>query len=68
MFVGFPPHRSGERRRWIDALAPVSGFGDGWMDVWGLKVTLDGGVEGGYFSQIWALRNLDQVQQPETSE
>ncbi|HIN06874.1 MAG TPA: hypothetical protein EYM65_11690 [Dehalococcoidia bacterium] len=33
----------------MDGLAPVSGFGDQWLDIWGLKVVLDGGVEGGYF-------------------
>lgn len=38
-----------ERKSWIDGLAPLSGFGDQWLDIWGLKVVLDGGVEGGYF-------------------
>ena len=38
-----------ERKSWIEGLAPLSGFGDQWLDFWGLKVVLDGGVEGGYF-------------------
>ena len=38
-----------ERKAWIDDLAPVSGFGDQWLDIWGLKIVLDGGVEGGNF-------------------
>lgn len=43
-----------ERRAWIDSLAEQSEFGDDWLDVWGLKVTLDGGVEGGYFFDDYA--------------
>ena len=43
-----------ERRRWVQGLAHQS-EGDGqWLDVWGLKVTLDGGVEGGYFYAPYA--------------
>ena len=38
-----------ERKAWSDGLAPVSGFGDQWLDIWGLKIVMDGGVEGGYF-------------------
>lgn len=43
-----------ERAAWIDSIAPTSGFGDGWMSVWGLKVGIDGGVEGGYFRDPYA--------------
>lgn len=43
-----------ERKAWIDGLAPVSGFGDQWLDIWGLKIVLDGGVEGGYFQDAYA--------------
>lgn len=40
---------SEEQRQWLQGLAALS-EGDGrWLDVWGLKVVLDGGVEGGYF-------------------
>ena len=38
-----------QRRAWLESLAPISGFGHQWLDIWGLKVLLDGGVEGGYF-------------------
>ncbi len=43
-----------ERRAWIDGRAALSEFGDEWLDVWGLKVLLDGGVEGGYFRDPYA--------------
>lgn len=43
-----------ERRAWIEGLAPVSGFGDQWLSIWGLKVVIDGGVEGGYFRDAYA--------------
>lgn len=43
-----------QRRAWIDGLAPVSGFGDNWLNLWGLKATIDGGVEGGYFRDAYA--------------
>lgn len=43
-----------QRRAWIEGLAPISGFGNQWLDVWGLKVLLDGGVEGGYFREPYA--------------
>lgn len=43
-----------ERRHWIDGLAAESEFGDDWLDVWGLKITIDGGVEGGYFIDPYA--------------
>jgi predicted amidohydrolase YtcJ len=43
-----------QRRDWLKGLAPVSGFGDDWARVWGIKVTLDGGVEGGYFFDPYA--------------
>ena len=33
---------------------PISGFGNQWLDIWGLKVLLDGGVEGGYFREPYA--------------
>ena len=40
-----------QRQAWLQGLAPISGFGNQWLDVWGLKVLLDGGVEGGYFRE-----------------
>lgn len=43
-----------EQRAWIEGLAPVSGFGDQWLNIWGLKVVIDGGVEGGYFRDAYA--------------
>jgi predicted amidohydrolase YtcJ len=43
-----------QRRAWLEGLAPISGFGNQWLDVWGLKVLLDGGVEGGYFREPYA--------------
>jgi len=43
-----------ERRAWIDDRAGLSEFGDDWLDVWGLKIGLDGGVEGGYFRDPYA--------------
>jgi predicted amidohydrolase YtcJ len=43
-----------EQRAWIDGLAPVSGFGDQWISIWGLKLYTDGGVEGGYFRDAYA--------------
>ncbi len=43
-----------QRRASIEALASVSGFGDEWLDVWGLKMGIDGGVEGGYFRDPYA--------------
>ena len=39
------------QRDWIDGLAPVSGFGDEWLSIWGLKLVIDGSVEGGYFRE-----------------
>ena len=43
-----------ERRQWVQGLAALS-EGDGrWLDVWGLKVVLDGGAEGGYFYAPYA--------------
>ena len=35
-----------QRRAWLESLAPISGFGNQWLDIWSLKVLLDGGVEG----------------------
>jgi predicted amidohydrolase YtcJ len=43
-----------QRRAWIDNLAPTSGFGDDWARIWGIKITADGGVEGGYFFDPYA--------------
>ena len=43
-----------ELRAWVDGLAPVSGFGDQWLSIWGLKLYVDGGVEGGYFRDAYA--------------
>jgi predicted amidohydrolase YtcJ len=39
---------------WLQGLAPISGFGNQWLDIWGLKILLDGGVEGGYFRAPYA--------------
>jgi predicted amidohydrolase YtcJ len=43
-----------QQQAWLQGLAPISGFGNQWLDVWGLKVLLDGGVEGGYFREPYA--------------
>ncbi len=43
-----------QRHAWIDGLAPISGFGNDWLNVWGLKLTIDGGVEGGFFREPYA--------------
>ena len=43
-----------EQRRWVDGLAPASGFGDQWLDIWGLKIVMDGGVEAAYLHQPYA--------------
>ncbi|HEY7494832.1 MAG TPA: amidohydrolase [Candidatus Tectomicrobia bacterium] len=43
-----------QRQAWLQGLAPISGFGNQWLDIWGLKVLLDGGVEGGYFHEPYA--------------
>jgi predicted amidohydrolase YtcJ len=38
----------------VDGLGFHSGFGDDWLRVWGLKVVLDGGVEGGATEEPYA--------------
>jgi len=38
----------------IDGLGPRSGFGDDWLRIWGLKLVLDGGVEGAAMDQPYA--------------
>ena len=43
-----------ERRQWVQGLASRSEGSNQWLDIWGLKVTLDGGVEGGYFYDSYA--------------
>lgn len=43
-----------QRKSWLNGLAPVSGFGDDWARIWGIKITADGGVEGGYFFDPYA--------------
>ena len=43
-----------EQRQWLQGLAALSEGDGGWLDVWGLKVVLDGGVEGGYFYRPYA--------------
>ena len=43
-----------EREAWAERLDPVVGAGDDWLQIWGLKVTIDGGVEAGYFNQPYA--------------
>jgi predicted amidohydrolase YtcJ len=43
-----------QQQAWLQGLAPISGFGNQWLDVWGLKILLDGGVEGGYFRAPYA--------------
>ncbi|MDP7619443.1 MAG: amidohydrolase [Dehalococcoidia bacterium] len=44
-----------ERTEWLEQLGPAPGVqNDGWPEVWGLKITLDGGVEGGYFKEGYA--------------
>ena len=45
---------SEQQRAWIQELGPSSDFGDQWLDIWGLKVIIDGGVEGGYFRRPYA--------------
>ena len=43
-----------EQRQWVDSLAPISGFGNEWLDIWGLKIVMDGGVEAAYLHQPYA--------------
>ena len=43
-----------EQRHWVDGLGPVSGFGNEWLDIWGLKIVMDGGVEAAYLHQPYA--------------
>jgi predicted amidohydrolase YtcJ len=38
----------------IDGLGVRSGFGDDWLRIWGLKLVLDGGVEGAALEQPYA--------------
>ena len=38
----------------IDGLGARSGFGDDWLRIWGLKLVMDGGVEGGALEQPYA--------------
>jgi len=38
----------------IDGLGARSGFGDDWLRIWGLKLVLDGGVEGAAMEQPYA--------------
>jgi predicted amidohydrolase YtcJ len=38
----------------IQGLGIHSGFGDNWLRVWGLKLVMDGGVEGGAMEQPYA--------------
>jgi len=38
----------------IDGLGARSGFGDDWLRIWGLKIVLDGGVEGAALEQPYA--------------
>ena len=56
-----------ERRQWVQGLASKSEGGNQWLDIWGLKVTLDGGVEGGYFYDAYA-NNPDFKGFPFTSQ
>jgi predicted amidohydrolase YtcJ len=58
---------SEERRAWLAALEPRIGEGDEWLDVWGIKVSVDGGVEGGYFREPYA-NNTDFVGYPLTTQ
>ena len=43
-----------EQRQWVDGLAPISGFGSEWLDIWGLKIVMDGGVEAAYLHHPYA--------------
>ncbi|MBJ28139.1 MAG: hypothetical protein CL776_05030 [Chloroflexi bacterium] len=43
-----------ERRKWIDNLGDSLDSKTNWLDVWGLKVGIDGGVEGGFFFEPYA--------------
>ena len=38
----------------IDGLGARSGFGDDWLRIWGLKLVMDGGVEGAALEQPYA--------------
>jgi hypothetical protein len=35
----------------IDGLGVASGFGDDWLRIWGLKLVMDGGIEGAALEQ-----------------
>ena len=47
--IGFPydQHSTADTIARIDQLGVRSGFGDGWLQVWGLKFVIDGGAENG---------------------
>ena len=56
-----------EHRKWVQGLASKSEGSGQWLDTWGLKVTLDGGVEGGFFYDGYA-NNPDFKGFPFTSQ
>ena len=45
------------RQEWLEALEPAAASSDEWLGVWGIKVSIDGGVEGGYFRDPYANRS-----------
>ena len=45
---------TGQAIAMIDGLGVRSGFGDDWLRIWGLKLVLDGGVEGAALEQPYA--------------
>jgi len=54
MFLSSPMGAVADRIAQIAGYAMRSGFGDDWLRVWGLKVILDGGAEGGALDQPYA--------------
>ena len=43
-----------ERRSWLRGLAAQGSQDAEWLHIWGLKMMMDGGVEGGYFREPYA--------------
>ena len=43
-----------ERQEWLHGLAQQSAQDGEWLGVWGLKMMMDGGVEGGFFREPYA--------------
>jgi hypothetical protein len=54
MLLISPTGTVADRIAWIDKLAVRNGSGNDWLKVWGLKLVLDGGPEGGAVDESYA--------------